>query len=104
MKYDNAVSHTPRELLAELQALGVEAKALMSDSLSENSAEALANLRARFDAAHEQFAEIYEGTKKKVIAGARYTDVTVRENPYQAVAIALGVGALIGVILGRRSR
>jgi ElaB/YqjD/DUF883 family membrane-anchored ribosome-binding protein len=104
MKYDNAVSHTPRELLAELQALGVEAKALMSDSLSENSAEALANLRARFDAAHEQFAEIYEGTKKKVIAGARYTDVTIRENPYQAVAIALGVGALIGVILGRRSR
>ena len=104
MKYDNAASHTPKELLAELQALAVEAKTMMSDSISENSAEALAGLRARFDAAHEKFGEIYEGTKKKVIAGAHYTDAAVRENPYQAVAIALGVGVLLGVIVGRRSK
>ena len=104
MKNNQTVTHTPKELLSELQALAVEAKTMMSDSISENSAEAMANLRARFDAAQEKFAEVYDGTKKKVVAGARYTDATIRENPYQAIAIALGVGLLLGAVVARRSK
>ena len=100
----HTVTHTPKDLLSELQALGAEAKTLMSESLSENSAEAMANLRVRFEAAQEKFAEVYDGTKKKVIAGAQYTDETIRENPYQAIAIALGVGVLLGVVVGRRTK
>jgi len=42
--------------------------------------------------------------KKKVVAGAKYTDSTIRENPYRALAIAAGVGLLVGVLLGRRSQ
>jgi ElaB/YqjD/DUF883 family membrane-anchored ribosome-binding protein len=104
MKATKDASHTPKELLTELQALVSEAETMMSDSISEHSAEALANLRARFEAAQERFSEIYEGARKKVVAGAKYTDAAIRENPYQSLAIALGVGLLLGVLVGRRNK
>jgi ElaB/YqjD/DUF883 family membrane-anchored ribosome-binding protein len=40
--------------------------------------------------------------RDQAIAGAKVADKTVRENPYQAIAIGVGVGALIGYLLGRR--
>ena len=104
MKTNNTATHTPKELFQELQALASEAKGMMTDSLSEHSAEALANLRVRVSAAQERLSEIYDDTKEKVIAGARYTDAKVRENPYQAMAVALGVGVLVGVLVARRSK
>ena len=97
-------SHTPKELLNELKALVAEAETVMSDSLSDNAAEAVGGIRARFEAAQERFADIYDGAKQKVTAGAKYTDTAIRENPYQALAIAAGVGILVGVLVGRRNR
>ena len=104
MKNNQATAHTPKELLTELQTLVAEAEKMMGDSLAEHSEDAISALRSRVGAAQERFADIYEGAKKKVVAGAKYTDTTIRENPYQALAIALGVGLLVGVLLGRRSK
>jgi ElaB/YqjD/DUF883 family membrane-anchored ribosome-binding protein len=104
MKNNKDTAHTPKELLVELKTLVAEAETMMSDSLSEHTAEAIGNLRERFSAAHERFSEIYDRTKKKVVAGAKYTDTTIRENPYQSIAIALGVGVLLGLVVGRRSK
>ena len=104
MKNNQATAHTPKELLAELQTLVAEAEKMMGDSLAEHSEDAISALRSRVGAAQERFDDIYEGAKKKVVAGAKYTDTTIRENPYQALAIALGVGLLVGVLLGRRSK
>jgi len=97
-------THTPRELLSELQALVSEAEAMMVDSVTEHSSEALGSLRERFSAAQERFSELYDGARKKVVAGAKYTDTAIRENPYQSLGIALGVGVLLGVLVGRRSK
>lgn len=104
MKLNQETAHTPKELLTELQTLVSEAETMMSDSLSEHSADALGNLRERFSAAQERFTEIYEGAKKKVAAGAKCTDTAIRENPYQSLAVALGLGLVIGVLVGRRSK
>ena len=104
MKNTKETTHTPKELLVELQALVAEAQALMTDTVSEKSGEVMENLRARFSAAQEQFADVYDGAKKRVVAGAKYTDATIRENPYQAIAIAAGVGLLVGVLVGRRTK
>ncbi len=46
---------------------------------------------------------MYEGAKQRVVAGAKSTDQAIRANPYQSLAIAAGVGLLVGVLLGRRS-
>ena len=104
MKNNTDTARTPKELLNELQALVAEAETMMADSLSEHSADALGNLRARFGAAQQRFADGYAAARKKVVAGARYTDTSIRENPYQSLAIALGVGVLVGVLVGRRSQ
>jgi ElaB/YqjD/DUF883 family membrane-anchored ribosome-binding protein len=100
----SAPTHTPKELLTELQALVAEAQALTSDTVSEKSGEVLENLRERFSAAQEKFSEVYDNAKEKVVAGAKYTDTAIRENPYQAVAIAAGVGLLVGILVGRRTK
>ncbi len=104
MKNQASPAHTPKELLTELQSLVSSAEAMMADSLSEHSTEAISNLRERFAAVQERFGEIYDGAKKKVVAGAKYTDETIRANPYQSIAIAAGVGLLVGVLVGRRSK
>jgi len=104
MKSNQDTAHTPKELLNDLQALVVEAEAMMGNSVSEHSSEAVENLRTRFSAAQERLGELYEGAKKRVVAGARCTDESIRANPYQSIAIAAGVGLLVGVLVGRRSK
>lgn len=104
MKNNKDTAQTPKELLHDLQALVAEAEAMIADSVTEHSAEAIESLRSRFVAAQERFTDAYAAARKKVIAGAKYTDEAIRENPYQALAIALGVGVLVGVLLGRRCK
>ncbi len=101
---NNEKSTTPSELLHDLQALVGEAEAMITDSVSEHSADAIESLQTRFHAAQARFAEAYAGARKKVVAGAKCTDTAIRENPYQALAIAGGIGLLLGVLLGRRSK
>jgi ElaB/YqjD/DUF883 family membrane-anchored ribosome-binding protein len=104
MKSKNTAAHTPKELVSEMQALLAEAQAMMADSVTEHSADAINALRARFEDAQERFSEIYENTREKVVAGAHQADTTIRANPYQSIAIAAGVGLLIGVLLNRNNK
>ena len=104
MKNNKGSAQTPKELLSELQTLVAEAEKMMGESLSEHTEDAMNALRSRYDAAQERLGEMYEGARKKVVAGAKCTDEAIRANPYQALAIAAGVGLLVGVLLGRRSK
>ncbi len=104
MQNNPDTTRTPKELLNELHALVAEAETMLVGSVSEHSAEALGHLRARFTAAQERFNAACVVAKKNVVAGARYTDATIRENPYQALAIAAGIGLLVGALVGRRSK
>lgn len=97
-------AQSPKELVAQLQALVAEAEKMAGGSASEHSADAIGALRARFDATYDRMSELYSGVRQKVVAGAKCTDHAIRENPYQALAIAAGVGLLAGVLLGRRSK
>jgi ElaB/YqjD/DUF883 family membrane-anchored ribosome-binding protein len=58
--------------------------------------------RKRLAAALDNGKEIYGRVRDKAVAGAKATDQAVRENPYQAIGIAVGVGALLGYLIGRR--
>ena len=99
----STTAHTPKELLTELKALVVEAEGMIGDTASEVTDDAMGALRTRYEAMQERMSDLYDGAKKKVVAGAKYTDETIRENPYQAIAVAAGLGLLVGVLLGRRS-
>lgn len=104
MKNDKDIVHTPSELFTEMQALVAEAQAMMADYASEGASDGLEKLRDRFAAAQKSFGEACTQARKRVVAGAKCTDEAIRANPYQALAVAAGVGLLIGVLVGRRTK
>ena len=104
MKNNSDPAQTPKDLLDDLRSLVSEAEKMLGDSLTEQSEDALSALRVRFDAAQERMGELYAGARKRVVAGVKCTDEAIRANPYQSLAIAAGVGVLVGVLVGRRTK
>jgi ElaB/YqjD/DUF883 family membrane-anchored ribosome-binding protein len=101
---DSASVLTPNELLTELHTLVGEAEAMFARFAAAPSSSPIESLRARFGAVQESVAGAYTKARKNVVAGAKYTDETIRANPYQSLAIAAGAGLLVGVLIGRRSQ
>ncbi len=96
---------TAEELVENLRNLIDEAQTILTDGVGEKSKETLAELRQRLEDGMDKMGTYYKGAKKKVIAGARSTDETIRAHPYESVAVAVGVGVLIGALLrgGRKN-
>lgn len=104
MKNNQETAQTPKDLLEDLHALVAEAEKMMGEAVSERTGDAMSALRSRYDAAQEKLGVLYQGARQRVVAGAKCTDAAIRENPYQALAIAAGVGLIAGILLGRRSK
>jgi hypothetical protein len=58
----------------------------------------LGNLHAHFGAAHERFADIYEGTKDEAVAEADDTGVTVRKNFDPMLAVVIVYNDILAVL------
>lgn len=71
-------------------------------SFTESLTERLEAARENLAHVQERVGELCEQARDKVAAGAKVTDKAIRKHPYESVAIALGVGVLVGVFLGRR--
>jgi ElaB/YqjD/DUF883 family membrane-anchored ribosome-binding protein len=56
----------------------------------------------RLAAALESAKATCERLKEKTVDAAKATDHVIREHPYESIGVALGVGLLIGVLVGRR--
>lgn len=80
-----------RVLVSEVEGLLRSATGTESEAEQERAEATLADLRARFGALEQQLK-----------ARARDVDGYVRENPWQAVAIAGGVALLLGLLMGRK--
>jgi ElaB/YqjD/DUF883 family membrane-anchored ribosome-binding protein len=86
------------KIAEELRALVSEAEALLRSTLSAGSAELK-------DRAQDTLADLKDrlgSLEQQLNARARDVDGYVRDNPWQAVAIAGGVALLFGLIMGRR--
>jgi ElaB/YqjD/DUF883 family membrane-anchored ribosome-binding protein len=93
-----------QELLSDLQSLSIEAAKAVKDVAGDQAESALASLRDQFENAQERFYDLYGQAKEKTIAGAKYTDKTVRSHPYESIAIAAGVGFVVGLLISRSSK
>lgn len=96
-------TETPEQLIEHISRLMSEAEAMIAGPVAEHAGSKLTDIKDRLQDAKERLSDVYGRARKSVIRGAKYTDETIRENPYQSIGIAVGVGALVGYILGRKS-
>ncbi len=101
MKKRTETAETPEQLVTHLRGLLTEAEQLIGDSAGEYVGEKAAVLRERFGAAQERLQELYSATRDKVVDGAKTADKAIRAHPYESLAVALGVGVLIGALVRR---
>ncbi len=85
----------------DLGTLAEDARALLT-ATSDVAGEKVGEARKRLAAALDSAKQIGGRVRDQAIAGAKVADQTVRENPYQAIAIGVGVGALVGYLIARR--
>ena len=78
-----------------------DARALMA-ATADVAGEKVTEARKRLAAALERGKEIASDVRDKAVKSAKVVDQKVRENPYQAVAMGVGVGVLIGYFAARR--
>jgi ElaB/YqjD/DUF883 family membrane-anchored ribosome-binding protein len=86
------------KLAEELHALVSEAEALLRTSTETVSAAA----REQAEATIADLRKRLTSLERQVRDRARDVDDYVRDNPWQAVAMAGGVALLLGLIMGRR--
>lgn len=103
MKNNKAsTAERPNDILDELHALVTKAEKIISRN-ADSGPEIASTLNERFRESRDQIGEFYSGAKKQIVAGAKSTHNAIQTNPYQSLAIATGVGVLIGILAGRRS-
>jgi ElaB/YqjD/DUF883 family membrane-anchored ribosome-binding protein len=79
-----------------------DARALMATT-ADAAGEEVGEARQRLVAALERVKEIAGRVRDKAAKGARAADVAVRQHPYQAIGVGVGIAALIGYLVGHRS-
>lgn len=94
---------TPDQLLANLRTLIAEAEETLGEKITEGVEDHLGGVRERLEDAREKAGQLCEAARQKITAGAKQADSTIRSHPYESLAVALGVGVLLGALL-RRNR
>lgn len=86
---------------SDIGQLAEDARALMS-ATADVAGDKVIEARRRLSAALDNTKEFYGRVKERAVEGVKSADKTVRANPYQAIAISVGVGALVGCLVARR--
>lgn len=81
----------------DIGTLAEDARALMA-ATADVAGERVSEARQRLAASLESGRQILEQVKAKAGEGAQAADEAVHEHPYQAIALAFGVGAIIGCL------
>jgi ElaB/YqjD/DUF883 family membrane-anchored ribosome-binding protein len=78
--------------------LAEDARALMA-ATSGVAGEKVSEARQRLAAALERGKGVYGQARDKALDRAKATDQLLRDNPYQALAVALGIGVIVGLFV-----
>jgi ElaB/YqjD/DUF883 family membrane-anchored ribosome-binding protein len=93
-------THTPAEN-HHTAKLAKDAKALIA-ATAHLAEEKVTEARNRVAATLENAGELAEQVRDQTVKSAKAADRAVRANPYRAIGIALGIGALLGILIARR--
>ena len=96
---------TTDQLVADLKTVMRDAEALLK-ATSTQTGERIQEIRAQAEQSLRQarvrVGELEQEARRRAQEMADQTEVYMRENPWQSVGIAAGVGLLIGLLLSRR--
>ena len=92
-----AAEGTKEKLVQDLMTLVHDAEELVKASGGEVAAKSKTELAAALDRVKASSRKVQD----QALAGIRRTDRLIRENPYQSIGIAFGVGLLLGVLVKR---
>jgi len=96
---------TRDELLSEFKALIGDAEALLkatTDQAGETVTAVRQRIEQRLEEGKKSVAEAEVLLIEKTKEAAKNAEVYVRENPWNAVGIAAGVGLVVGLLMRRR--
>jgi len=77
---------------------------MLAGPVAEQASSKFSDLKDRLEDAKDRLSDVYQRARKNVVAGAKYADTTIRENPYVSIGAALGIGVVIGMLIRRNSR
>lgn len=104
-KEDRLEAVTKDKLMQDLKAVAQDVEELLKATANQTG-EKIAAARARAEeslrGAQKHLFEASDEAAAHARAAADAADVYVRDNPWQAVAIAAGVAFVIGLLVGRR--
>ena len=89
------------KIVDDLRTLSQDAEAVL-EATAGQTGEKMQELRGRLTATLESAKATYRRLEEKAVAGAKATDRTIRDHPYESIGVAFGVGLLIGVLVSRR--
>jgi ElaB/YqjD/DUF883 family membrane-anchored ribosome-binding protein len=96
---------TTDQLIADLKTVMRDAEALLK-ATSAQTGEKVQEIRARAEESLQQARSRLSAAEDEALRRAREVsdaaEIYVRENPWQSVGIAAGVGLLLGLLLSRR--
>jgi ElaB/YqjD/DUF883 family membrane-anchored ribosome-binding protein len=96
---------TKEKLIDDVKVVLHDADVLLRETagqVGEKAREARERLTRGVETAKERLVEIQKNSVEQVKETAKATDEFVHEHPWQSVGIAFAVGALIGVLVGRK--
>jgi ElaB/YqjD/DUF883 family membrane-anchored ribosome-binding protein len=96
-------TETPEELIEHISSLMSEAEAMLVGPAAGVASEKFGKIQDRFHEIQSRVSSLYGDARRKVTAGAKATDETIRSHPYESLAIALGIGVLLGALIRRGS-
>jgi ElaB/YqjD/DUF883 family membrane-anchored ribosome-binding protein len=88
-------------LTNDVDTLAEDARALIA-ATADVAGEKVVEARKRLTAALERGKVIYGRVREQAVESAKAADDAVHEHPYQAIALGVGLGALIGFLITRR--
>lgn len=96
------IKHDTQVLVADITQLMADAEEMLSESTSHHAEEKVALLRSRLARRENRAIARYLDAKDKIARFSKRTDATIRACPYESLALALGLGIVLGGIFFRR--
>ena len=95
------IEESTEKLLSDLKAVVRDGEELLKAGVQELGERGMA-ARERLAGALEMAKETALKLQEQARVSAQATDRLIRENPYQSIGIAFGVGMLFGILVNRR--